>query len=37
MERWRSLKVWQKAHILILEIYKITKHYPAEERYCLAS
>jgi len=37
MEKWRSLKVWQKSHLLVLDIYKITKDYPKEERYCLVS
>lgn len=37
MESWRKLKVWRKAHILVLEVYKITKQYPKEERYCLVS
>ncbi len=37
MEKWRKLKVWQKSHFLVLDIYKITKHYPKEECYCLVS
>ena len=30
-----DLKAWQKAHQLTLEIYKITKDFPSEERYGL--
>ncbi len=35
METFRKLKVWQKAHQLVLETYRVTKHFPAEERYGL--
>lgn len=34
---FKDLKVWQKAHSLVLEVYKITKTFPAEERYGLVS
>ena len=34
---WRDLLVWKKAHILTIQIYKITKEFPREERYGLAS
>ncbi len=37
MEPWRNLKVWQKSHLLVLDIYKITKEYPKNEVYCLVS
>ncbi len=37
MEKWRGLKVWQKSHLLVLKIYKITRQYPKEELYCLVS
>ena len=37
MEKFKKLKVWLKAHQLVLEIYKITKNYPKEELYCLVS
>ena len=29
--------VWQKAHELVMEIYKITKTFPQEERFGLVS
>lgn len=34
---WRELKVWQKAHKLVLLMYKLTARFPAEERYGLSS
>jgi four helix bundle protein len=34
---FRDLVVWQKAHALVLDIYKITKDFPKEEMYCLTS
>jgi len=32
-----QLKVWAKAHELVLEIYQITKKFPSEEKYGLTS
>ena len=40
MEKSKSfteLIVWQKAHALTLEVYKITKSWPKEEQYGLTS
>ena len=34
---FRDLLVWQKAHALVLEIYKFTKVFPKEEMYGLTS
>ncbi len=34
---FREVKVWQKAHILTLEIYKITRSFPKDELYALTS
>lgn len=34
---FRDLVVWQKAHQLVLEIYKKTKSFPKEELFCLTS
>jgi four helix bundle protein len=34
---FRKLKVWEKAHQLTLEIYKITEEFPREELYGLTS
>ena len=32
-----DLIVWQKAHEFVLEIYKVTRDYPMEERFALCS
>lgn len=37
IREFRDLIVWQKAHALVLKIYKMTKTFPAEERYGLVS
>ncbi len=34
---FKDLQVWQKAHSLVIDIYKITKEYPKEEKYGLVS
>ncbi|MDD5459101.1 MAG: four helix bundle protein [Phycisphaerae bacterium] len=34
---FKELKVWQKSHDLVLEIYKATKSFPREELYSLTS
>ncbi len=34
---FEDLLVWQKAHQLVLAIYKITKQFPKEEQYGLIS
>lgn len=33
IRNFRDLKVWQKGHILVVAIYKITKKFPQEERF----
>ena len=37
MKDFRSLKVWEKAHILTLSIYKTTEKFPKQEMYALTS
>ena len=37
MVDYRNYKVWQKAHALVLEIYKTTRTLPAEEKFNLIS
>ena len=37
MQNFRNLKVWQKAHMLTLNIYRATKSFPREEMYGLTS
>ncbi len=34
---FKNIKVWQKAHELVLEIYKITRGFPISERYGLTA
>lgn len=33
MRDFRNLKVWEKGHRLVLEVYALTREFPAEERY----
>ncbi|MCK4384926.1 MAG: four helix bundle protein [candidate division Zixibacteria bacterium] len=35
MDSFKDLKVWGKAHNLVLKIYKITKDFPSDERFRL--
>ena len=35
MRDYRKLVVWEKAHSLVLSIYKATKAFPREEQYGL--
>lgn len=37
IKSFQDIKVWQKAHDLVLKIYKITKVFPDEERYGLSN
>ena len=32
---WKDLIVWQKAHNLVIEIYKLTRSFPEDEKYGL--
>ncbi len=34
---FQSLIVWQKGHQLVLDIYRKTKNFPDDERFCLVS
>jgi four helix bundle protein len=34
---FKNIKVWQKAHELVLEIYKVTKMFPSSEKYGLTA
>ena len=36
MATWRDLEVWQKAHMLVLKVYKLIATFPPEERFRLA-
>jgi four helix bundle protein len=35
MRPYQDLVVWQKAHALALQVYRLTRIYPREERYGL--
>ncbi len=35
MRDFRQFKVWEKAHRLTLQVYKITKIFPSDERFGL--
>ena len=37
MQRFTELKVWQKSHALVLEIYRLTTNFPQDERFGLIS
>ena len=37
VERFQDLEVWQKAHRIVLEIYKVTMRFPSDERFGLIS
>ena len=37
MRDFRKLKVWEKAHHLTLEVYRVTRNFPKEELYGLTS
>jgi len=30
---FEDLKVWQKSHELVLEVYKVTQQFPGEEKF----
>jgi four helix bundle protein len=36
-KNFEDLLVWQKGHLFVLEVYKITKQFPKEEIYGLTS
>ena len=36
-QRFQDLQVWQKAHQFVLGVYRMTKTFPADERYGLVS
>jgi four helix bundle protein len=35
MRDFRELKVWEKAHCLTIQVYRITKNFPSDERFGL--
>lgn len=37
MHNYNNLQIWQQAMELVVDIYKLTKSFPAEEKYGLVS
>ena len=37
MQDFRDLKVWRKAHALTLDVYRVTREFPSDERFGLTS
>ncbi|MBT3282711.1 four helix bundle protein [bacterium] len=37
IRKFTDLKVWKEAHVFVIEIYKITKEFPSEEKFGLIS
>lgn len=37
MQRYRDLKVSQRSHAVVLQLYRLTGSFPAEERYGIVS
>jgi four helix bundle protein len=37
IERFEQLIAWQKSHELVLEVYRISKQFPSDERFGLTS
>ena len=36
-KRFQNLDDWQKSHQLVLDVYRVTRSFPSEERYGLSS
>jgi four helix bundle protein len=37
VQRFTELKVWERSHALILELYRVTARFPEDERFGLTS
>ena len=37
IQSFKDLKVWQKSHELVLEVYRLTQCFPVEEKFGLIS
>jgi four helix bundle protein len=33
MQRFRDLKVWQRSHALVTQVYALTRRFPEDERF----
>ena len=37
MQDYRNLKIWQRSHQLVLDVYRTTNRFPVDERFGLTS
>jgi four helix bundle protein len=37
MNDFKRLKIWEKAHVLTLDVYRVTKSFPKEEVYGISA
>jgi four helix bundle protein len=37
MQRFTDLKVWQRSHALVLDLYRVTARFPVDERFGLTA
>ncbi len=37
MQRFTELRVWQRSHALVLNVYRLTESFPQQERYGLTA
>ena len=37
MKTWKDLEVWQRAHALVLKLYRLVQSFPQEERFRLVN
>jgi len=37
MQRFTNLKVWQEGHALVLDIYRVSRSFPPDERFGVTS
>ena len=37
MQRFTELKIWQRSHALVLDVYRVTAGFPGDERYALTA
>jgi four helix bundle protein len=37
VQRFQDLKVWQRSHALVLQVYQLTKDFPGSERFGITS
>jgi four helix bundle protein len=37
ISKFTDLEVWKEAHKMVLMVYKVSKHFPEIEKFCLSS